>query len=266
MATHDDTEVEHWVDDRMATLGPNPERQLNVESGLAQLAARRGTDRARRPFGTWLVVAAAMLWLGVLLFPVERLWQTGTPDRADTELSGRESTALVAAVNDADAGSGVSMDARRRAREPRLIPVAQRESAPAFTLPDMSGSDATLSDYTGQVLLLNLWATWCRPCRAEMPWFVAFQDVFAERGFAVLGVSVDEPGWGIVRPFLEQRPVNYRIALADTLDRQAPFGPITILPTTWLVDRAGRVAAMHVGLVDRSTIELEIRELLVENQ
>ncbi|MDP7691561.1 MAG: TlpA disulfide reductase family protein [Vicinamibacterales bacterium] len=264
MAPHDDPEVERWVDDRMATLGPNPERQPNVESGLAQLTARRGTDRARRPLGTWLVAVAAMLWLGVLLFPVERLWQTGTPDRADAEPSARDSTAVVAAVNAADAGSGVSMDARRRAREPRLIPVAQRESAPDFILPDMSGSDATLSDYTGQVLLLNFWATWCQPCRAEMPWFVAFQDVFEDRGFAVLGVSVDEPGWDVVRPFLEQRPVNYRIALADTIDRQAPFGPINIRPTTWLVDRTGRVATVHVGLVDRSTIVLEIRQLLDE--
>jgi peroxiredoxin len=267
MATHDEhdeQEVDRWVDDQMATLGPNPERQPDVESGLAQLEARRGTDPARRPLGTWLVVAATVLWLGVLVFPVERLWQAGSPDRTDVGSPERETTAGVAAVSDADAGSGVSPTARRRASEPRLIPVAQREPSPDFTLPDLSGDNATLSDYAGQVLLLNFWATWCQPCRAEMPWFVAFQDVFADRGLAVLGVSLDEPGWDVVRPFLEQRPVNYRIALANTIDQLAPFGPINILPTTWLIDRNGQIATEHIGLVDRDIIELEIRQLLDE--
>ncbi len=262
-AEHDDPELDRWVDDRMAALGPNPERQPDVDVGLAQLKARRTTARARRPVGGWLVASAAAVWLAVLLFPVERLWQGPTPDRTDIEAPAPE---LFDGAADVDApGSGVALEPRRRAAEPDLIPSSQRNPAPAFTLPDIAGDDAALSDYTGQVLLLNFWATWCQPCRAEMPWFIAFQDVFADRGFAVLGVSIDEPGWDVVRPFLVERPVNYRIALADTAERLSPFGPVNILPTTWLIDRQGRMAAVHVGLVDRSTIELEIRQLLDED-
>lgn len=164
---------------------------------------------------------------------------------------------------DHEVGSGVSLSARGPASAPGLVPIAQRAAAPAFTLPVMEAGSATLADYAGQVLLLNFWATWCRPCRIEMPWFVEFQEAFAERGLAVLGVSVDD-GWDVVRMFLEQNPVDYRVALADTAERLAPFGPITVLPTTWLIDRQGRLAATHVGLVDRGVLENDIRQLLAE--
>lgn len=155
------------------------------------------------------------------------------------------------------------MSARGPASAPGLVPIAQRAAAPAFTLPVMEAGSARLADYAEQVLLLNFWATWCRPCRIEMPWFVEFQDAFAQRGLAVLGVSVDD-NWDVVRAFLEQSPVDYRVALADTADRLAPFGPITVLPTTWLIDRQGRLAATHVGLVDRAVLESEIQRLLTE--
>jgi cytochrome c biogenesis protein CcmG/thiol:disulfide interchange protein DsbE len=148
--------------------------------------------------------------------------------------------------------------------QPNLIEIAQREPAPNFKLPDIDDGTATLSDYDGQVLLLNFWATWCLPCRAEMPWFVDFQNSFGDEGFKVLGVSLDEPGWSAVRPFLERQPVNYQIALADTAERLMPFGLINILPTTWLIDRHGRIAAKHVGLVSRGNIESEIDQLVNE--
>ena len=260
---HDDPQLERWVDDRMATLGPNPERQPDVEDALTQLHARRGAGRVHRRLGTWLVAAAGVVWLGVLVFPVERLWQPTSPERVDAGLSNRGVNGGIAAAD--GVGAGVSSAARRRARDPQLMPAARRAPAPDFTLPDMTGDDARLANYEGQVLLLNFWATWCLPCRAEMPWFVTFQALFADRGFAILGVSVDEPGWEVVRPFLDQRPVNYRIALADTTDRLAPFGPINILPTTWLIDRKGRIAAEHVGLVDRGAIEADIQQLLDES-
>ena len=79
----------------------------------------------------------------------------------------------------------------------------------------------------------------------------------------MLGVSVDE-GADLVGRFLEGSPVNYRIALADTAERLAPFGPKNVLPTTWLIDRQGRIAAEHVGLVSREAVEAEIRLLLAE--
>lgn len=215
----------------------------------------RPDEPRRRSIGLWLVTAALGLWLGVMLFMVG-------PDNPAEAPAARSSSpvgtapGLAASPTEADAS-------RRRSAEPRLIPVSRRDPAPGFALPDMDGGTATLADYTGRVLLLNFWATWCLPCRAEMPWFVDFQTRFADDGFAVLGVSVDE-GRDIVGRFLERSPVNYRIALADTVERLAPFGPKTVLPTTWLIDRRGRIAAEHVGLVSREAIEAEIRLLLAE--
>ena len=219
-----------------------------------------GPDEPRsRSIGLWLVVAALGLWLGVMLFMV------GPADPAEEPGGGSLNAAVGAVPGAAPAPAGAdAADARGRSAEPRLIPAARREPAPGFALPDMDGGTATLADYAGRVLLLNFWATWCLPCRAEMPWFVDFQTEFGDDGFAVLGVSVDEPGRAIVGPFLERSPVNYRIALADTVERLAPFGPKNVLPTTWLIDRQGRIAAEHIGLVSRGATEAEIRLLLAE--
>ena len=222
--------------------------------------ANAGPDQPRkRSIGLWLVVAALGLWLGVMLFVV------GPDHPAEEPAAGSLRTAAGGepGVAPAPAGGAAADAARRRSAEPRLIPVARRDPAPGFALPDMDGDTATLADYTGQVLLLNFWATWCLPCRAEMPWFVDFQTEFGDDGFDVLGVSVDE-GRDIVGRFLERSPVNYRIALADTAERLAPFGPKHVLPTTWLIDRRGRIAAEHVGLVSREAIAAEIRLLLAE--
>ena len=228
-------------------------------SGIDDSPAPR-TDRAAarpRSIGLWLVVGAIGLWLGVMLLVVGP-FSPGSPEEEPVAVGAALGTAPAAP---ASSGAGTSF---RRSAEPRLIPVSQRDPAPGFALPDMDGGAATLGDYAGRVLLLNFWATWCLPCRAEMPWFVEFQTAFADDGFAVLGVSVDEPGRDIVAPFLEQSPVNYRIALADTAARLAPFGPKNVLPTTWLIDRQGRIAAEHVGLVSREAIEAEILLLLDE--
>ena len=213
----------------------------------------------RRSIGLWLVMAALGLWLGAMLFMVGPETPAGAPG-AGSSSPGGPAPGLEAALVDAGAADAP----RRRPAEPRLIPVSRRDPAPGFALPDLDGGTATLADYSGRVLLLNFWATWCLPCRAEMPWFVDFQSRFGDDGFAVLGVSVDEPGRDIVEPFLERSPVNYRIALADTVERSAPFGPKNVLPTTWLIDRQGRIAAEHVGLVSREAIEAEIRLLLAE--
>ena len=223
------------------------------------------TDAAtarHRSIGLWLVMAALGLWLGVMLFMVGPFSPGNPAEEPGTGALRTGASAPGTAPAPADAGAARSSS--RRSARPRLIPVPRRDPAPGFALPDMDGGTATLADYSGRVLLLNFWATWCLPCRAEMPWFVEFQTAFEGDGFAVLGVSVDEPGRDVVAPFLDRSPVNYRIALADTEARLAPFGPKNVLPTTWLIDRRGRIAAEHVGLVSRAAIDAEIRLLLDE--
>ncbi len=140
-------------------------------------------------------------------------------------------------------------------------PAGERRLAPDFTLKDSNGHPVKLSDYRGKVVLLNFWATWCGPCQIEIPWFIEFEKSHKDQGFAVLGVSMDEEGWEVVRPFAERMGVNYRILLGtETVAQQ--YGGVDSLPTTFLVDREGRIAAAHVGLTDRKEFEDGIQALL----
>jgi cytochrome c biogenesis protein CcmG/thiol:disulfide interchange protein DsbE len=137
----------------------------------------------------------------------------------------------------------------------------ERKAAAPFTLKDAAGKSVSLSDYKGKVVLLNFWATYCGPCKIEIPWFIEFEQKYKDRGFAVLGVSMDEEGWEIVKPYIAKNKINYRMLLGnDTVARQ--YGGVDSLPTTFIVDSAGRIASTHVGLVSKSDYENEIIELL----
>lgn len=136
-----------------------------------------------------------------------------------------------------------------------------RKPAPEFTLKDSHGRVAKLSEYKGKVVLLNFWATWCGPCKIEIPWFIDFEQRFKDRGFAVLGVSMDEDGWEAVKPYLTERKVNYRVVIGN--DEVADqYGGVSSLPTSFLVDKTGRIASVHVGLVSKSVYQNEIEQLL----
>ena len=140
---------------------------------------------------------------------------------------------------------------------------ADRRLAPDFTLNDAAGQPVRLSDFRGQVVLLNFWATWCKPCTVEIPWFAEFQGKYGERGLVVLGVSLDEDGWKSVRPFLARQHVNYRVMIGgDGITRM--FGGIDSLPATLLIDRQGRIASTHVGLAAKNDYEAEIQGALAE--
>jgi cytochrome c biogenesis protein CcmG/thiol:disulfide interchange protein DsbE len=147
----------------------------------------------------------------------------------------------------------VALSACRRATE--------RRAAPEFELRDTDGRTVRLSDYRGKVVLLNFWATWCGPCTIEIPWFVEFERRHKDRGFAVLGIAMDEDGWEVVRPFMERLRINYRVLLGNDEVARA-YGGVDSLPTSFLIDREGFVARVHVGLVSRSRYENELRELL----
>ena len=136
-----------------------------------------------------------------------------------------------------------------------------RRSAPDFTLKDADGKSVHLSDYKGKVVLLDFWATWCGPCAMEIPWFVEMQRRQKDKGFAVLGVSMDDDGWNAVKPFVSSLGVNYRIVMGNDETAQL-YGGVDALPTTFLIDREGRIAAVHVGLASRKEIEDGVQQLL----
>jgi thiol-disulfide isomerase/thioredoxin len=111
------------------------------------------------------------------------------------------------------------------------------------------------------VVLLDFWATYCGPCKIEIPWFMDFERKHKDQGFSVLGVSMDDDGWDAVKPFVNDVGINYRIMVGNDSTADM-FGGIEALPTTFLIDRDGKIAAVHVGLTSKSDFENAIEQLL----
>jgi thiol-disulfide isomerase/thioredoxin len=111
------------------------------------------------------------------------------------------------------------------------------------------------------VVLLDFWATWCDPCRLEIPWFIDLQRKNKDKGFEVLGVSMDEEGWQVVKPFMRDVGVNYRVLIGNDQTTEM-YGGVDALPTTFLIDRQGKIAAVHVGLASRKDFEDGVEQLL----
>ena len=137
-----------------------------------------------------------------------------------------------------------------------------RKLAPDFTLTDANGNSVKLSDYRGKVVLLNFWATWCGPCALEIPWFVEFEQQYKSKGLEVIGISMDEDGWKVVKPYIQEHKVNYRVLLGNDSVGQL-YGGVESLPTTFIIDRDGKFAfSPHVGLAEKNEYLSEIQSLL----
>ncbi len=130
-----------------------------------------------------------------------------------------------------------------------------------FTLPSLDGKQVKLSSFRGKVVLLNFWATWCGPCKAEIPAFVELQQQYTS-DLVVLGLSVDDPA-DKAKAFADQYKVNYPIVLGlGHDDIQDAYGPIYGIPASFLISRDGKVCKRHLGLAPKSQFEREIKALL----
>jgi thiol-disulfide isomerase/thioredoxin len=131
-----------------------------------------------------------------------------------------------------------------------------------FVLKDLSGRDVKLSSFKGNVILLDFWATWCGPCKLEIPWFIEFQQKYGERGFTVVGISSDDT-LEKLKPFVAEYKMSYPVLQGlGRDDVHDAFGPVYGLPTTLLISRDGRICRKHMGLVTKGQFEKEIVGLL----
>jgi thiol-disulfide isomerase/thioredoxin len=132
---------------------------------------------------------------------------------------------------------------------------------PEWSLKDMDGKTVHSTDFKGKVVILDFWATWCGPCQAEIPSFIALQKQYAKQGLVVVGLSVDQEGADVVKPFAQKLGMNYPVVLTDEKTQEA-FGGIEAVPTTFIVDREGHIVKEHTGFADKDEFENEIKPLL----
>jgi cytochrome c biogenesis protein CcmG/thiol:disulfide interchange protein DsbE len=144
----------------------------------------------------------------------------------------------------------------------RIAPQSVRIAAPDFTRTNASGKSLTLSAYKGRVILLDFWATTCGGCKVEIPWYVEFSRKYHRQGLTVIGVSMDDDGIKVVKPFLAAHQIDYPVVMGN--DEIASRYKLSAMPMTLLIDRAGRIALSHTGIVDKITFERQLTSLLAE--
>jgi peroxiredoxin len=207
---------------------PNPPDVSNETS-------RTGLSPARWIAGAAVVVAVALFAIPLFI---------DGPGRAS---SSEDPVTSTAAVPEESAGACMTKKAAAKL---------------AYTVKDMNGADVRLSDYKGKVILLNYWATWCGPCKVEIPDLVALQEKYKDQGFIVLGVSQDDDP-ETLRAFASAFKMNYPVLVGrdqpDLLDAQ---GPLWGLPTSYLIGRDGTICTRHLGPATKDDFEREIKPLL----
>jgi peroxiredoxin len=168
--------------------------------------------------------------------------------------------------------AGVRLFARPDVAEkvPASSPIApsfcdgkQKPANLAFTVKDMNGKDVKLSDYKGKVILLNFWATWCGPCKVEIPGFVELYNGYKDKGFVVLGVSTDDSAEQL-RKFARQMNMTYPVLVgSDRTDiTDDAYGPMWGIPVSFLIAKDGTICHRYMGLATKDQLERELNVLL----
>lgn len=188
----------------------------------------------------WLVASAAALGLGLAAIPF-----------ISNGVGGTEVTARAGEDNKVKAATEAG------------ICTAKPKTAPLdFVVKDMNGADVKLADYKGKVVMLNFWATWCGPCKVEIPMFTELQTKYKDQGLAFLGISVDDPPEAL-KPFAQEYRMNYPVLIGDGRDDvQNAFGPMFGIPVTLLIARDGTICTRYLGPRPKERFERDIKALL----
>lgn len=202
---------------------------------------------------TWKVFTVAALILGAIF-----AWQAikgsspaMAPRPADTVAAPQ-----MAAAAAAPAGGVATMRGKNKKGQP--LP-------PDFNLPEIfSGNPIKLAELEGKVVLVDFWATWCGPCRMEIPHFVELQNTYKKQGFTMVGISLDQQGVEMVKNFSKQWKINYPIVIDSSGEVASAYGGIRSIPTTYLIGRDGTVKETIVGYRPKEVFEEAIKKALKE--
>jgi thiol-disulfide isomerase/thioredoxin len=200
----------------------------------------------------------AMVWSGVMAYRMRKAMNTSPATQtASPELqkflgesspnSGNSAATTASADDNSPAAQG--------------LPDFREKPAPSFTLKSVDGKTVSLSDYKGKAVLLNFWATWCGPCKLEMPWLIQMQKKYASKGFTVLGISEDDGSTKQVSDFMAKMGVDYPVLMYDDRMNKA-YGGIDYLPTSYYIGRDGKVIIEAGGLISESEMEANIQKIL----
>jgi peroxiredoxin len=159
---------------------------------------------------------------------------------------------------------GFHMARRGDGQTPAAVGALMGKPAPDFTLQSLDGKSVHLTDFRGKAVLLNFWATWCEPCKIEMPWFVELQKQYGPEGLQIVGISADEgDSKDGVSEFAKTMGVNYPILLGKEAVVDA-YGGVQFLPTTFYIDRNGKIVDRVFGLKGKGEIEDDVKRALAE--
>ncbi len=135
------------------------------------------------------------------------------------------------------------------------------QSAPAVTFKDLAGKEVSLASLKGKVVVVDFWATWCGPCRVEIPGYIEMQKKYGKDGVVIIGVSLDQKGPKHVQKFVEQNAMNYTIVMGDS-DTVAAFGGFDSIPTTFLISRDGKILHEKSGAMSHEQYEAVLKKAL----
>ena len=193
----------------------------------------------------WAIAVVGVAALAALTLTTEMPWLTKTQPAMDVSKTG-------AAGGAHDEGRGPALSCPADAKAANLN----------FAMKDVAGHDVALSSYQGKVILLDFWATWCGPCKVEIPHFIEFQEKYGERGLQIVGISVDDTA-DKLEPYVREMKMNYPVLQGlGHDDVQDAYGPMFGIPVSVLISRDGKVCATHTGLTGKDVFEREIKSLL----